>query len=707
MFQTRRLYTVVLCATVLLIGSSVALMSQTPGRRAEALIHDRVDETRLVTLAGNTRPEVIAENDLGAVSDDFALNHMTLQLKRSPQQEQAVVQFIAELHDPQSPNFRKWLTADEFGARYGLAESDIQTISGWLESHGFVVNTVYPNGMVIDFSGNAGQVRGAFRTSIHYLNVEGVRHFANVSDPQIPEALGPAVAGVVALHDFRPHKMSHPKYTVTSFGQTTQIVVPADLATIYDFNPLFAKGITGSGQTVVVLEDSDLYSRADWVTFRTVLGLSQYTSGALTSQHPAPPTGTNNCTPPGVNGDDGEAILDAEWASAAAPGATIVVAACAEGPLAAMQNLVSASNPPAIISLSYGNCEASDGSAQNASINALFQQAVTEGISVFVAAGDEGAASCDAGQFAATHGIAVDGYASTPYNVAVGGTDFSDVLNNTTNTYWSKTNSKTYGSALSYVPEIPWNNSCASIVLANYMGYTTGYGPGGFCNSNAAIMGGFVAVAAGSGGPSNCGIGAPSIANVASGTCQGYAKPSWQTGLSGIPNDGVRDLPDVSMFASDNPVWGHYSVVCFSDQSNSGTPCTGPPSGWAGFGGTSLATPVMAGIQALVNQNTSAKQGNPNPVYYAMAVSTPSAFHIVTQGDIDVDCAGPHNCYGLIGTVDYGRGGRIFNTTWGGALSVSNTSFTPAYATGPSWSFATGIGSVDANNLVTNWPKAP
>jgi hypothetical protein len=113
----------------------------------------------------------------------------------------------------------------------------------------------------------------------------------------------------------------------------------------------------------------------------------------------------------------------------------------------------------------------------------------------------------------------------------------------------------------------------------------------------------------------------------------------------------------------------------------------------------------MAGIQALVNQTVGSRQGNPNPVYYKLAVSVPSAFHSITQGDIDVDCSGPYDCYGLIGTIDYGRGGRIFDTTYGGALSVSNTSFTPAYATGGSWSFATGIGSVDAFNLVTNWAK--
>ncbi len=707
MFRNRRLYAIFSCAILLLIGSSVGLMSQTSGRRTQALIHEKVDENKLVTLVGNTRPEATAENDLGAVSDSFSLDHMTLQLKRSQQQEQALVRFIAELHNPQSPNFHKWLTAAEFGRNYGLAESDVQTITGWLESHGLTVNSVYPNGTVIDFSGNAGQVRRAFHTSIHYLVVAGVRHFANVSDPRIPEALAQAVAGIVALHDFRPHKMSRPKYTVTSFGQTQQLVVPADLATIYDFNPLFAKGITGTGQKVVVLEDSEVYARADWVTFRSAFGLSQYTSGSLTSEQPEPPKGPSNCTDPGINPDDVEAALDAEWASAAAPGATIVVAACNEGPLVAMQNLVNASSPPAIVSLSFGNCEAENGDSANASINALYQQAVAEGVSVFVAAGDEGAASCDAGGFTATHGIGVSAYASTPYNVAVGGTDFSDVYSGTTGTYWSPTNdAKTYGSAKSYIPEIPWNDSCAGTLLANYMGFSTGYGTSGFCNSVTAQMDGLVLVAAGSGGPSNCATGAssPTAYGVANGTCQGYAKPSWQTGLPGISNDGVRDIPDVSMFASNNPVWGHYSVVCFSDPF-SGSPCTGAPSGWAGFGGTSVAAPVMAGIQALVNQSAGGPQGNPNPVYYKLAASVPSVFHSISQGDIDVDCAAPFNCYGFLGTVDYGRNGRIFDTTWGGALSVSNTSYAPAYAAGASWNFATGIGSVDANNLVTNWAK--
>src|SRR3984885_4050351 len=210
MFRIHRLKATFSCA--ILLFTCVALRSQT-AERAPALIHEAVDENKLATLAGNTRGEANAENDFGPVSDGLSLDHMMLQLKRSPQQEQAVAQLLADLHNPQSPSFHKWMTARDFGHSFGLAESDIQSITQWLESQGFVVNFVYPSGMAIDFSGNAGQVRRAFHTSIRNLEVNGVRHMANVSDPQIPEALAPAVAGVVSLHDFRPQKMSRPKYT--------------------------------------------------------------------------------------------------------------------------------------------------------------------------------------------------------------------------------------------------------------------------------------------------------------------------------------------------------------------------------------------------------------------------------------------------------------------------------------------------------------
>jgi len=714
MLQNRRLYAIVSFAALLMIGSALIVRSQTPVSRSRALIRERIDENKLVTLTGNTRPEANTDNDGGEVSDTLAVDHMMLQLKRSPAQEQAAALFVDDLHDPNSPNFHKWVTAEEFGKQFGLVDSDIAAVTGWLGSQGFTVNSVYPNRMLIDFSGDAGHVRSAFHTSIHNLTVDGVRHIANFGDPQIPVALAPAVAGIVSLHDFRPNRMvrTAAQYSYIYNRQTFEEVTPADLATIYDFNPLFSSGITGTGQSIVVIEDSDYYSRADWTAFRNTFGLSQY-AGTLVQQHPPTPTGTNNCKLPGVTGDDIEVAVDIEWATAAAPGATIVEAACADttsptaGLFLAMQNLVNSSNPPAIMSVSYGICEPANGASLNTAIGALYQQAVAEGTSIFVAAGDAGAAGCDADSFVATHGIAVSGWASTPYNVAVGGTDFGDVANGTTSQYWNppSKNTPTYGSALSYIPEIPWNNSCASTLAANYLGYPSGYGPNGFCNSVAGQS--FWTVAAGSGGPSGCATGAPAVftPGVVSGTCQGYAKPSWQTGLSGIPNDGVRDLPDVSMFSAVGSVWNHSSIICYSDVAGGGSPCVGAPSSWTPIGGTSVAAPVMAGIQALVNQKLGGAQGNPNPVLYALAASKPSAFHPVTQGDITVNCAAPFNCYGYLGNVDYGRNGRIYNTTWAGALSASNTSFVPAFATGPSWNSATGIGSVDANNLVNAWPK--
>jgi subtilase family serine protease len=718
-FAPRSFFSVALLS---LLSLPAAVMAQTTltGRNARGLIVDKVDESRLHTIEGNTRSEADPENDRGPVPDDLAMDHLLLQLQRSPAQEQAVREFIDGLHDPNSPNFHTWLTAAEFGERFGASQADIDAIAAWLGSHGLTVHSVYPSGTLMDFSGTAGQVRAAFHTEIHYLVVNGQSHVANMNDPRIPEALAPAVAGVVSLHDFRPRAMSRGRaeYTFTSGGATYQAVVPADLATIYNLNPLFAAGIAGQGQTIAVVEDTDLYSASDWTTFRNTFGLAAYTTGSLSTVHPAPASGANNCLDPGVpsGGDDGEAILDAEWASAAAPGAAIQVAACADtrttfGGLIAIQNLINNSKPPSIVSMSYGECEAENGAAANAAYNAAFQQAAGEGISVFVAAGDEGAASCDAGAKGATHGIGVSGFASTPYNVAAGGTDFGDSFAGTNSTYWSSANTSTYGSAQSYIPEIPWNDSCAGSLLASYLGFSTTYGSAGFCGSGTATQDGLQAVTAGSGGPSGCATGAPSTAGVVGGSCKGYAKPSWQAGLT--PGDGVRDIPDVSLFAA-NGIWGHYYVFCWSHLRAGGASCTGAPSSWAGAGGTSFSSPILAGIQALVNQHAGSRQGNPNAVYYRLAATSSCnsssvnvtanscVFYNVTQGDNDVNCGGTVDCYG----ATTGGGHRGFGGSSGsvnGALSTSSASYLPAYRSGPGWNFATGIGSINAYNLVMNW----
>jgi subtilase family serine protease len=673
------------------------------------LVTQSVDERVTVELTGNTRPEAIPGNDRGRVEDTLQLEHMQLLLKRPASTEADLATRIEQLHDRHSPQFHQWLTAESFGREFGPAPADVAVVTNWLVSHGLIVNGVQKSGMLIDFSGSAELVGATFHTEIHHLLVDGVAHIANVSNPRIPAALAPVVAGVVSLHDFRPHTNVKPRgaYTFSLDGTTYYAVVPADLATIYNLNPLFAAGISGQGQTIVVIENTNVWRVNDWTIFRSKFGLSSYTSGSFTQQNPA---GSSDCANPGIiPGNEAEAELDAEWASAAAPSAAIVLASCADtsttfGGLIALQNLLNGGSPPAIVSISYGECEAENGATANAAYNSTYQQAVAEGTSVYVAAGDEGAASCDAELARATHGIGVSGFASTPYNVAVGGTDFGDTYEGKNAAYWKAGNTPALGSARSYINEIPWNDSCASVLIAESQGYSATYGSAGFCNSAAGAD--YLTTAAGSGGPSRCATGAPSRAGVVGGTCEGTPKPSWQT-VFGNPSDEVRDMPDVSLFAA-NGVWNHFYIYCDSDVRDGGAPCTGAPANWAGAGGTSFASPIWAGFQALVNQKQGAAQGNPNPVLYALAateygtsgssacnsrkgknVAGSCIFYDVTEGDMDVNCEGPVNCYLPSGI--------------NGVLSTSKRDYANAYAAHPGWDFATGIGTVNVENLVDNW----
>jgi hypothetical protein len=699
-------------AIIISIGFTNAGFAQTPNAAARSQITQPINDANLTALTGNTRPEAKnSANDRGPVADGMPMPHLILQLRRSAAQEQTLHSLIDQLHDPKSPNYHHWLKASEIGERFGPAVSDIATVTAWLEQRGFAVNLVYPNATVIDFSGTAGQVHAAFHTDIHNLLVNDEIRFANMSDPQIPTALAPAIVGVVGLNNIPPHHFqAKPEYSVSA---STLLVTPSDLATIYNFNPVFAAGNTGQGQTIYLIEDTDLYSADDWTTFRSTFGLAGYSGASLTTIHPQQTGfqhGVTNCSDPGIISSDSEAILDTEWASAAAPSAAIVVASCSNL-LAAVENLTNAANPPAIMSISYGLCEPTSGAANNAAYSAAYQTGVAAGMSIFVASGDSGSDACDRNTSdpqPASHGISVSGLASTPYNVAVGGTDFGDTYTHATGTYWNSTNSPTYGSALSYIPEIPWNGTCGSQLLATHDGYSVTYGALGFCNSSQGAA--RPPLNSGGGGPSGCATGSLSTSDEVSGTCAGWPKPAWQS-VFGNPADGVRDLPDVALFASAG-VWNHYYVFCFSDPDNGGKPCTGAPSGWSGGGGTSFAAPIYAGIQALVNNYTGAAQGLPNYVFYQLAAAEYGAggnnacnssngntigssciFHDVTLGDNDPSCSsGTPNCYAPSGAV--------------GVLSTSTASYAPAYQAQPGWDFSTGIGTVNVYNLVTNWVVA-
>ena len=796
------------------------------GQRARILITQEIDEQRLVTLHGNTRPEARDRaNDRGRVDDNFPMEHMLLQLRRPAELEQEFEDFIAQLTDKTSPNFRAWLMPAEQGQLYGPSQADLDALKTWLESHGLTVNYTFPTGMVMDISGTAGQIHDAFHTEIHNLDVRGQAHYANMTDPRIPAALAPLVVGIVSMHDFKPQAMNKPKldYTFAGCGGSCYALSAAEFEVIYNLNPLFRLGINGSGQTIVVVEDSNTYS-TDVATYRSKF-LSKY-SGTVTTVHPS---GSNACTDPGTNAADGEADLDAEVASAIAPNATIEVATCSDtttfGGLLAIENLLATGTPPAIISMSYGECEAVNGAASNAAFNSAFQTGAAAGVSIFVSAGDSGPSTCaplfPVNDAYVLPGVGVTGWGETIYNVSVGGTDFEDTYNavkgspaTPVSTYWYSTNTGTGSSAKSYIPEVPWNDSCAGYLLYNFSGFATGYGTGGLC------AGSHHSIAAAGGGPSSCamrggGTHQTSFA-VVDGSCTGYAKPSWQSGIVGNPADGVRDVPDVSLFAA-NGLWGHYVIVCYSDTANGGTSCAGAPSTWSGFGGTSVAAPVMASIQALVNEEWGIRAGNPNPTYYSIAkaefgstgnsacysinqpapkgLSSNCVFYDITHGDTNVDCqyngAGdvdgvgcyrPSGTYGALstqalttGTVTAGGsgytsaptctigapsnlnkylapngtvlwaggtqatctatinagthvvtgvtinnggsgyvGGASCTLTGGGSGATCSVSpvmgtvasaYQPAYGATPGWDFATGIGSVNAYNLVfsTAW----
>lgn len=719
----RHTITPVLLAALFCFSMNLVVFAQSQGPgspSASSSIVQSIDETNLVQQKGNTHPQARAEYDRGAVADSFPMQHMLLLLKRSPEQEAALKTRIDQLHDPNSANFHAWLPAEQVGREFGPAQQDIQTVKDWLRMHGFEVHRVLPSGILVDFSGTAGQVRDTFHTEIHQYNVNGAQHIANASDPKLPAALTSVVQGVMSLNDFSPEvgprnvkaikrnattgtwapAEPQPIFSFPAFGNEWLFVGPQDFLKIYQVNPLWnrAKPITGQGESIAIISSTDI-NPADWNTFRSAFGLNSF-SGTLTQAHPSGPF---PCADPGIlpGGNEEEAALDTEWSGVAAPDANIVLASCARaqminGFLISAINLIHSPNPPPIISVSYAICE-SAGINFDLSIAHLWQLAAAEGVSVISGAADGGASGCGGAvgdSTPAIHGIRVSALASTPYNLAVGGTDFSDTVDRTNGTYWRLTNSPTFESAKSYIPEIPWDESCASSVLYTYFGYSSGTT---FCNS--ALGSNWLEMFAGSGGPSAV-----------------HAKPAWQSGVLGIPSDGVRGIPDVSLFSSGG-FYGHALVFCASDA----TPCvySNPTDAlFSSGGGTSFAAPMFAGIQALINQWAGSRQGNPAYTLYQLAAAeygpneNPNTanviacntaagdgagsctFHDITRGDNDVVCvAGSPDCYALAGATY-------------GVLSTSSTSLGVAFPATPGWDFATGLGTVNVTNLVTNWPKS-
>ncbi|MFT4112825.1 Ig-like domain repeat protein [Silvibacterium sp.] len=688
--------------------TSAAVTAQPAVRLTQPIV-----DSQLVTLKHTVHPLASAANDRGVVSDSLGLDRIQVVLKRSSSQEAALKQLIAQMHTKGSASYHKWLTPEQFGAQFGASDQDIATVEAWLQGKGFSVEKVNPGKLTLEISGNAGQFRTAFHTQIHKYVVNGETHYANASDPQIPAALAPVFGGFASLNNFRPKSQSKvlgkaaydpktdkatPQWTI---GNSTSgynfVVAPGDFAVQYDLNPLYTAGINGSGQTIGIINDSNI-NVALVNQFRTLFGLSANPPQVIIDGNDPGIDGINN--PDGPNYDSVEAYLDVEWSGAVAPQATVDLVIAADtalesGLILAAEHAVYGNVAP-VLSLSFGECEASLGST-NAFLSSLWEQAAAEGITVMVSSGDAGSAACDDDntQYYAVEGQAVNGFGSTPYNVAVGGTDFyySDYATGAASlaNYWSQTpsNGTPATSLLSTIPEQPWNASQYGLNAYSYYNVT----------------GGETTIAGGGGGASNAAVCAAGYDddNDCLGAAVGYTKPSWQSG-TGVPSDKVRDVPDVALFASSGSNYSYYAE-CYQD----GDCQTGGSSVQiTGIGGTSASAPAFAGIMALVNQKYG-RQGQADFVLYPLATQFPASFHDVQNGTNSVPCnitsvtAGgyiypPTNCIAVSSPL------TATDPTYGSATEGQiGTGTTPEYNAGVGYDLASGLGSVDANALVTNW----
>ena len=680
-----------ICA--ILFPISTHAQGQTTGPVVSRLTQP-IDAKALVSLPGNTHPLAKAQYDVGPAPKSMPASRLILVLKRSAQQEATLQTWLNSVQDSNSPNFHKWLSPDDFGRLFGVSDADLATLESWLRSNGFTVNKVAKSRLAIEFSGTVGQVESAFHTSVHGYEVKGQHYWANASDPAIPAALSPVVAGVTRLNNFLPRSQAirvparaanagtrqfGSLYTTgdTSEGYTI-LLGPADAATIYDtpttLNAAIGSGTTytGSGVTIAIAGDSNIDITQN-ANYRATFGL------------PANPVKVIvDGNDPGENNDAIEAYLDTEVSGGIAPGAQIDLFTAADTDLQAGLFLAITraldENVASIMNVSFGGCEAAQGTAGNQYIYDLWQQAAAQGITVLVSAGDSGSAGCDDDdtQTLAFYGLAVNGLASTPYNVAVGGTDYDVLYSNfpaSFTQYVDVSNTLAdHRSALNYIPEEPWNDS-------------TFQGLNGSLSQNvpwtATAYADLANIVAGGGGVSNC------ISENAISCTGGYPLPSWQSGFA-LSSTG-RNLPDISFLAGNGlygAAWGLCTDQDYDQYGNLLTDCAGNPAtgnnfNLTGVGGTSASAPAFAGMLALIEQKTGGRLGQADYELYNLAKSEYSTvFHDIATGNNSVACA--------VGSPDC-------------AVNTAGYDFLTGYNAVTGYDEASGLGSADVSQLASHW----
>jgi len=653
-------------AAVLVASSSLIGLAQ----RSPQRILQSIDEQRVITLRGNVHTMARTEFDQGPVDLELQLDRMVLQLEPSAAQQAELDALVEAQHDPNSPLYHQWLSPSDYGARFGTSAADLARITAWLAGHGFRVDEVAANHRQITFSGTAGQVRDAFHTEIRNYRVNGVAHIANSQDPQIPAAFAGVVGGVVSLHNFRRNSMITSRTALSSLREqplamgvraqadslpqyssgSTHYIFPADWATIYDLNSLYGAGTNGKGVSIAIVGRSSI-NLSDVTSFRSDSGLVANNPNVIyVSSNPGL-----------LSGDQDESTLDVEWAGAVAPSATVnfVIGASTnttDGIDLSAQYVVNHASG-LVVSTSYGSCEQEMGSSEMSFYNGLWQQAASQGISVFVSSGDAGAAGCYGGSASSASGTGVNGLCTSPYSTCVGGTEFHEGSNSAQ--YWSASNSSSYESALSYIPEVVWNESGSN-------------GGSGLWSSGGGIS-------------------------------TYYSQPGWQSGVSGTAAaNGKRAVPDVSMTAA-----GHDAYIIVEN------------GGYYLISGTSAASPSFAGVMALVAQARGVKgQGNANPTLYSLLNASHNPFHATPSGNNSVPGVAGFSATGAAYNMASGLGsvdGAVLVSVWPGTPVATGTDFSMTTSAasgtvtvGKSTTFTVGVSETgSAKNAVTLTAAAP
>jgi subtilase family serine protease len=637
--------------------ATTALGAQMPAPR----IRSEVSSTEVSTLEGSLHPMAQARYDSGRVPADTRLNGISLVFNRSTAQQADLEALIAAQQNPSSPEYHQWLSPDQFAARFGMAQSDLDKVQAWLQQQGFSIDGVARSRNQIRFSGTVGQIEQAFQTQMHFYTVDGAKHFAPSTALNLPSAIAPSIAAVRNLDDFRPHPMhmasqkgrANPAFTSGVSGSV--FFAPGDIKLTYDMNPLISAASNGTGQSITVVGQSSI-ATSDIENFESAAG--------LTVKDPNQVLVPTSGTPETFSGDQGESDLDLEWSGGIATGAEIFFVYTGSntnfGIFDSIQYAVDEKIGD-IISVSYGACEAGLSPTTASALEAVMQQAATQGQTVVAASGDAGSTACYVSPTTTTPPLAtqeelsVSYPASSQYVTGVGGTEITAANDVSGNAYWSaKGSGDTLTSALQYIPEVAWNDDLSSAQSGS--------------------------------GLSASGGGASTLYT---------SKPSWQTGVPGIPNDGKRDVPDVAFYASpDLPGY----LFCTSDQSdwNSSTPPVQQASCNSGFrdsatsdltiaGGTSFSTPIFAGMVAILNQvkGYTGGQGLINPTLYTLAANSTTyaaAFHDVTTGN--------NECPSSLGST------------------YCSTAGEGSFSAGTGYDQVTGLGSVDLNALATAWPAS-